>query len=272
MAGYDVSAILRYLKYEGVKPVYTPSLPGVGDDHDIGIRFDERRVDIRDARPAGMTASLDQQGFALLGGLDIAIDSDHFAEQQHVYEQAVLEAVQSVTGATSGWVFDHTLRSDSAAVRSARSIREPAGFVHNDYTDASADKRLRELVAQHRYPYRPQQRFAIVNAWRPLHHPALRSPLACCDATTLAPADLVATERRARERVGELELVTWSARHRWYYFSALRPDELLLIKTHDSKPAGGARCAVHSAFDNPLAPADAPPRQSLESRLLLVFE
>lgn len=272
MSGNDVYASLRYLQYEGVRPIYTPSQPGVGDDHDIGIRFDQRRVRISDARVAGLAPSLHQQGFTLLPGFDATIEQHNFAERQAGYERNLLDALLSFTGASVGWVFDHTLRSDSASVRSAQSIREPAAFVHNDYTDASARKRLLELVEQHHYPYRHQQRFAIVNAWRPLHNPALRSPLACCDASTLSPAELVATERRARERVGELEMVTWSDRHRWYYFPAMQPDELLLIKTHDSAPLGTARCAVHSAFDNPLATAGAPPRQSLESRALLVFE
>ena len=99
----------------------------------------------------------------------------------------------------------------------------------------------------------------------------MNSPLACCDAATIAAGDLVASERQARERTGELELVTWNCAHKWYYYPNMRPDEALLIKTFDSSRDGRARRAIHTSFSNPLAPADAPPRESIESRLLVFY-
>ncbi len=90
-------------------------------------------------------------------------------------------------------------------------------------------------------------------------------------ATTMGQGELVASERRAAERVGELQLVRFSPAHRWYYFSAMQRDEVLLLKTFDSATDGVARRVVHSAFDNPLAPADAPARESIESRLLVFY-
>ena len=115
-------------------------------------------------------------------------------------------------------------------------------------------------------------RFAIVNLWRTIAGPVHQSPLACCDASTLDPTDLIASERRARERIGELELVSWNPAHRWYYFPAMQPDEVLLIKTFDAATDGRARRSIHTAFDNPLAPTDAPPRESIESRPLVFFD
>ena len=53
---------------------------------------------------------------------------------------------------------------------------------------------------------RLERRFAIVNVWRSIAGPVLNSPLALCDASTIAPADLVASEWRAEDRIGELEL------------------------------------------------------------------
>ena len=71
--------------------------------------------------------------------------------------------------------------------------------------------------------------------------------------------------------IGELELVTYNPKHRWYYASELQPDEVLLIKTYDSIQDGTARRVAHTAFENPLATADAPPRESVESRMLVFF-
>ena len=61
----------------------------------------------------------------------------------------------------------------------------------------------------------------------------LTNPLACCDATSIETTDLVASERRAQDRIGELELVCWNPAHRWYYFPEMIREEVLLIKTFD---------------------------------------
>ena len=66
--------------------------------------------------------------------------------------------------------------------------------------------------------------------------------------------DLVACERRAEERIGELQLVTFNPGHRWYYYPDMSRDEVLLIKTFDSARDGTARRSIHSAFDNPAGP------------------
>ena len=130
---------------------------------------------------------------------------------------------------------------------------------------------MRDLLAPREAADWLRDRFAIINVWRGISGPVLKSPLALCDAATLAEADLVASERRARERIGELQLVSWNPAHAWYYFPAMQPGEVLLIKTFDSARDGRARRCIHTAFDNPLAPDDAPPRESVESRLLVRF-
>lgn len=83
--------------------------------------------------------------------------------------------------------------------------------------------------------------------------------------------DLVASERRAEERVGELELVSWNPAHRWYYYPVMQREEVLLIKTFDAARDGRARRSIHTAFDNPQTPSGAPARESMESRLLVFF-
>ena len=100
----------------------------------------------------------------------------------------------------------------------------------------------------------------------------MTTPLALCDATSIREADLVATERRAKDRVGELELATWNPSHRWYWFSGVTPKEAVLIKTFDSALDGRARRSIHTAFRNPDAPADAAPRESIETRTFAFFD
>jgi hypothetical protein len=50
----------------------------------------------------------------------------------------------------------------------------------------------------------------------------------------------------------------------------MQPDEVLLIRVHDSANDGGARLSFHTSCDNPAAP-DAPPRESIEVRTLVFF-
>jgi hypothetical protein len=272
MSKYDTRARLRYLVPTGERPIYVASTPGADAALNIGARFEDHEVVIRDARALTPPASLDRQGFSLVKHVTEVQDFYDLEAYRANYEKEIRTLVLAATGGSDALVFDHTLRSDSSEVRGERTTREPASVIHNDYTDASARKRLSDLLPAGQAGKRLEGRFAIVNLWRTVAGPVYHSPLACCDASTLDPADLVASERRARERIGELELVSWNPAHRWYYYPAMQPDEALLIKTFDAATDGRARRSIHTAFDNPLAPPDAPPRESIESRLLVFFD
>ena len=272
MSDLDTLASLRYVVPTGERPVYIASTPGADAALDIGASFEDHEVAILDARSLSPAASLDQQGFSLVEHTTAVTDFYSLESQRADYEKEITALVLASTGGSDALVFDHTLRSDSRELRGSRSTREPASVIHNDYTDASARKRLLDLLPGEEADKRLDKRFAIVNLWRSVAGPVHNSPLACCDATTLAPGDLIASERRAKERIGELELVAWNPSHRWYYHPAMTMHEALLIKTFDAATDGRARRAIHTAFDNALAPPDAPPRESIESRLLVFFD
>jgi hypothetical protein len=51
----------------------------------------------------------------------------------------------------------------------------------------------------------------------------------------------------------------------------MQMDEALLFKTFDSETDGRTRFTIHSSFEDPDAPADAPPRESIETRCLVFF-
>jgi len=268
----DINASIRYLIPTGERPIYIASRGGADAAMNIGADFEDREVAIHDARRLDPPPSLDSQGFALYTHTTRVQDFYALETQQDLYEAEIAELVLQTTGAAEAFVFDHTLRSDSSDVRGARSSREPASVIHNDYTDASACKRLTDLLHEDEAQQRMKHRFAIVNVWRSIKGPVWNSPMALCDATSLAPEDLVAAERRAHDRIGELELVSWNPDHRWFYFPEMNEQEALLIKTFDSAHDGRATRSVHTAFDNPLAPQDSPPRESIESRLLVFFD
>jgi hypothetical protein len=51
----------------------------------------------------------------------------------------------------------------------------------------------------------------------------------------------------------------------------METNEAVLIKCYDSAEDGRARFAAHSAFDDPASPADAPERESIEVRALVIY-
>ncbi len=266
-----VTAALTYLVDTGVKPVNYPSVAGEDGVSRWESRHEERSVAIHNGRAAAEPFDLDREGFALVRHDTAVTDFYDDAEVETVYEAEVERLVKAVTGASRVVVFDQTRRSDSVAMREAKGIREPAGSVHNDYTARSAPQRVRDLLPAEEAEALLQRRFAIVNVWRPIRGPVRTAPLALCDARSVAPGDLIAAERRAKDRVGEIQQAVFNPAHRWYYFPNMERDEAVLIKVYDSAEDGRARFTVHTAFDDPTSPPDAPPRESIETRTFVFF-
>ena len=266
-----VTATLTYLVDTGEKPVNYPSVAGEDGVSRWEGRHEARSVAIHDGRAAAEPFDLDREGFALVRHDTAVTDFYDDTEIETVYEAEVEKLVKGVTGARRVVVFDHTRRSDSVALREAKGIREPAGNVHNDYTARSGPQRVRDLLPAEEAEVLLQRRFAIVNVWRPIRGPVRSAPLALCDARSVAPEDLIAAERRAQDRVGEIQQAVFNPAHRWTYFPNMERHEAVLIKVYDSAEDGRARFTIHTAFDDPTSPPGAPPRESIETRTFVFF-
>ena len=264
-----VQADVNYLVNTGERPVNYASVAGVRGEQ-RGGSYAQHSVAIHDGRAAAAPTSLDREGFALVQHNSQVNDLYDQDEVVRVYEAELEALVKAATGAASVKVFDHTWRADSEAMREAKVVREPGRTMHNDHTPRSARQRLRDEIGEEAAAPLLERRFAIINVWRPIAE-VLTAPLALCDARSIAPEDLIATERRSPHRVGEIYQLTYSPAHRWYYFPRMQPDEVILIKVFDAATDGRARFAAHGAFDDPTTPADAPPRQSIESRTFAFF-
>ena len=88
---------------------------------------------------------------------------------------------------------------------------------------------------------------------------------------SIAPTDLIPTERRYPDRVGETYHITFNPSHRWFYFPEMKREEALVFKCYDSEKDGRARFSAHAAFEDPNSSPDAPPRESIEIRTLAFF-
>ncbi len=267
-----VTAELKFLADLSQPLVYVPSKGG-GDQTEHQGNFRTHAVEVHDARQALPATDLDHEGFVLLeqtSGVEDFYDDEALRTNYH---GELISLIKALTGARRVEVFDDTRRSASVATQQTRGIREPANIVHNDYTAASGPRRLVDFFADapEEAEALKQGRFAIINAWRPINGPVYDQPLVLCDAGSIADGDLVAMERRAEERIGELQVALYNPAQRWYYYPQMRPEEVLLFKTYDSAEDGRARFTPHSSFADPAAPQDAPARESLESRCLVFF-
>jgi hypothetical protein len=227
------------------------------------------QVKILDGRAVHDRLSLDREGFVLVRHPTAA--SDLYDEEQirTVYYPECARLIKEFTGAKRVHVFDHIVRN-AARMAKGNTIKGYAGRVHNDYTAWSAPQRVRDLMGDEAEELL-KHRYAETNLWRPIRGPVLRSPLALCDATTLSQENLVASDLRYPDRTGETYAVTFNPGQRWYYFPKMEADEAVLIRCFDSAREGPARFSAHGAFDDPDTPADAPPRESIESRALVFF-
>jgi hypothetical protein len=264
-----VRAALNYAVNTGVKPVAeTGGKDGL--ERKSTTVIDRRIVTIEDARPLSATLALDVEGFELVDQPTRMRDFLDDEELRAVYYPEMEALIAARSGCRRVHVFDHTIRHGDADARAARKLREPVPFVHNDYTDWSGGQRVRDFFPADA-PDLLSRRLAIIQVWRPINHPVSRDPLAIADARSIAPADLIPTERRFPDRVGEIYQFTHNPAHRWFWFPEQTRDQAIVFKVYDSMTDGRARWGAHAAFENPLTPPDAPPRESIEIRAFAFY-
>lgn len=263
----SVRAELRYVVDTGERPKTYIAPQRSGKPSRREDTADVREMRIHDAWPLADEASLDREGFELHrqpSGVSDFYDDD---EVERVHYPEVEGLIRRATGAVRVEVFDHTRRS---AGEKRAGVRDPVRSVHNDYTPKSGPQRVRDLFPDEAEDLLTR-RFAVVNAWHSIRGRVESWPLAVCDARSIRPRDLIATDLVYRDRVGEVFNLAHNPDHRWFYFPALEEDRTILLKCFDSAEDGRARFTAHTAFEDPESAVGAPPRESLELRALAFF-
>ena len=263
-----VEAELNYLAPMSERPrnyTYEPP-PGTPRSNVVA---EPHKVVIRDARPIASGLSLDREGFALVRQKSKVRDFYDDDEVRGVYYPEAEAAIKEATGADRVFIFDHTVRRRVPGAEDRRDgLRQPVARVHVDHTDRSGPQRVRDLIPDEAETLL-QGRVQIINLWRPIRGPLRNSPLAVCDARTVSPDDLVASDLVYPQRTGETYQVLYDDAHRWFYVPDMLAEEALLLKCYNSASDGRARFAPHTAFTDPNTPQDAPPRESIEIRSLV---
>ena len=264
-----IDAVLTYAVDTGEKIVNETMGDGDMGRGRTGV-VEEKTMAMRDGRPLRDTFDLEIHGFEFVDHPTAMKDFFDPDELKSVYYKEAEELVMARTGAKRVHVFDHTLRSGDESTRNEKLVREPVARVHNDYTEWSGPNRVRDLLPDEADDLLTR-RFAIVQVWRAIRNPIESDPLGICDARSLAPQDLVISERRYPDRIGQTYQIAHNANHEWYYFPFMARDEALVFKVFDSAMDGRARFTAHSAFTDPTSPPNAAPRESIEMRTIAFF-
>ena len=228
-------------------------------------------VAIEDAR--GLDCSLDREGFTLVAHQSAVGDLTDLKAVAEIHSGEIAALLKHVTGCDEVAMtpFGILRFSEKSGANAAHDNSHPARFVHVDMTKEAAAA-MREKTAPTTVPGgKAIVRSAQYNVWRVLSGAPQDVPLGLCAFPSIAPEDLLDCDAIFDPLDGSPEwgfpnyLLAHNPAQRWYYYSDMTPAEAIIFKTSESDPAH-AQFMPHGAFDNPLAPADAPPRISLEMR------
>ena len=266
-----VQAPLNFFVYEGEKPKIFIGDPKAGIPQRTG-EFRWHTVPVADGRALADQFTLDREGFELHAHQTAVTDFYDDEQVRSIYYPEIERLLKAATGATGVRIFDHTVRVEADGKRDEKAVRAPVRVVHNDYTLRSGPQRVRDLLEPEEAELFLKHRFVEINIWRSIgDEPVQTTPLAVADAQSIAAQDFIATDLVYADRVGEIYQVAFSPEQRWYYFPKMNRNEVMLLKCYDSETDGRARFTAHSAFADPTAASDAPPRESIEVRTLVSF-
>jgi len=269
-APQTIEAILSYFVDTAEMPVTLVGEPGGSDRRVGGGASEPYRVILHNGRLHADDFALERNGFRFVHHLTKVGNFFDEDEIRRVYYPEMEALVKAESGASRVEVFDHTLRTADQELRQAAKIRDPVRRVHNDYTEWSGPQRVRTFLPEEAEELL-QRRFTIIQVWRPIRHPVESWPLAIADAQSISPENLVVTERRYPDRIGQTFAITYNPAHRWYWFPHMQPDEALVFKTYESEKQSRARWTAHTAFEDPSTPPHPRPRESIEIRTLAFF-
>ena len=267
--------------------------PGV--EHNTG-HYEAHQVALRDARPFQSLFTLDVHGFVLAQRPSAVTDFFDRDQVERLYPNEVVDIVRSLTGATRVAALGWMVRTSGDAARHQRQpagsythrggVQPPAGEAHVDFMPARAESLARAVYEKNFPDGKGFTRFIASSLWRAFSPPPQDCPLAVCDARSVRPEEGVPNTMFVVDQLpdeqtmlGEMPneatapaaaIFHYNPAHRWWYFSNMTRNEVLMFKFHDSDRTRALR-TPHTAFRDPSF-ADARVRESIEVRSIAYFE
>ena len=263
--------------------------------------YSDHRVTVRDGMPIRDRFELDVHGFIIGKTPSVVTDFHDPGQIDAIYMDEVAADIQRRTGADKVVARGSTgkawmIRTSADLSERAREkvenyehgggIQPPAGEAHVDLDTQTAEA-LAERMYRTEFPDGPgYKRFLITSYWRTFSPPPQDVPLALCDGRTSFGGEeksnelmIVDTIPEGEALLGPIEvkhgriaasIFSHSPAMRWWYFSNMTADDVLLFKFHDSDHSRTWRCP-HTAFHDPSF-ANANIRESIEVRSVAFWE
>ena len=232
-----------------------------------------RTVSITDARTCAQAPTLEREGFTLASHRTAVTDFADRRQIDEIYMREMEAFLAGLLGAAKVLAYPTYVRRFTGAEGEAdKRVLKAGRAVHVDFDDPSARDFL-GAVADVEATLKSYRRAQIIQTWQALSGGFQDIPLAVCDGRTVEESDLVRVPFAARPlgpvKVFDFYKSRYNPAHRWFYYSAMQPDEVLLFQGH-SFNAEDRRLVMHTAFDDPSCPPGAPPRESIEARFFVL--
>jgi len=285
-------ALIRYL---GEGDYVTRRYVSQGAEMNTGDYVDHP-VNVRDGMPIRDHFTLDTHGFTLGRHASAVTDFDDRDLVNRVYNREVEEVVKAMTGASfvvaQGWMIRTSADLTARAAQKVENyqhvggIQPPAGEAHIDYNPRTGAMVGERGYRQHRPDGPGFRRHICFSFWRTFSPGPQDWPLAVMDGRSIVGDELgsntlfIVDEFPQGEAAialvpGEEEMIAASIfryrpGHRWWYFSNMAADDVLLFKFFDSDQSTTWRCP-HTAFHDGTMPGTHT-RSSIEVRCTAYFE
>lgn len=258
--------------------------------------YSDHEVIVRDGMPMRDHFTLDTHGF-MIAKLPSAVKDFHDKPTvDALYEREVEENIRALTGADKvvarGWMIrtsadltEHAKEKVEGYTHSG-GIQPVAGEAHVDMNNATAQRMAAATYKKH-FPDGPgYKRFLVTSYWRTFSPGPQDVPLAMCDGRTSFAAeeksntlfivdqfpegDALTAPVEGEDKMMAATIPSFDPSMRWWYFSNMAADDVLLFKFNDSDHTRTWRCP-HTAFFDPSFP-DANIRESIECRSVAFWE
>ena len=277
------------------------------DPGELGNEMIPVSCDVRDARVLDPQPTLGTHGYQLSKCALTPLkpeDANAAGAALELHYREVAAAIKELLGASEAVSYCHCRRSATAEVQQSSAGGPFAGYAHTDQAADSWSGLLPKIVddwAEQGPPHIPAafaqrcaaaRRYAVVTAWRYLGpaEACRSSHLAVLDPHSVATDDVLPFDIAAFGNVGRNYRLRHTddaaQRHAWWYWSGLLPSrELVLLTIYDSSHpvAVGAEGSApfaglpvtsifHSAFSDPSASPEEPQRESIDTRVILLWD
>jgi hypothetical protein len=268
--GTPAATVPAKVRYVNAEWKGKSEIPRIGSRETRRANTSNQDILVHNARP-GLTSgehTLERSGFCLTQNPNSIADfHDEEAVKQHYYP-SIEKAVKRMAGANGVFIRSHLIRTETPIDFNDGYAR----FVHCDYNMSRLDEISEAVLADHGVEPNLNWDYVWFNTWQPFDNPAINNPLAFINWQTLPEDDVIDYFYTGRDYDALVAAPVYNPEHQWCYIPNMTPDEIIVFKQMDGRKDGRSVYCPHTSFDAPNVPADAPPRRSIEVRLLAVFE